>query len=99
MGNFGKRMTEVTVNLKTSRWFDWFFGGLHFHIEHHVFAKMPRNSLRLVNFDIKNMMKDFGVEYRYEWIWNVFMKINKHLEKVSKVWMDNYYNNKKLETQ
>jgi len=97
--NFGQRMTEVTTNLKTSRWFDWFFGGLHFHIEHHVFAKMPRNSLRLVNFDIKNMMKDFGVEYRYDWIWNVFMKINKHLEKVSKVWLDNYYNNKKLETQ
>ena len=88
--NFGKRMTEVTVNLKTSRWFDWFFGGLHFHIEHHVFAKMPRNTLRLVNFDIKKMMKDNGVEYRYEYIWNVFISVNQHLKKISKVWLEDY---------
>jgi len=40
--NYGKRMIEVSVNYKTSRWFDWWYGGLHFHIEHHVFPKMPR---------------------------------------------------------
>ena len=80
----------MNVNLKTSRWFDWFFGGLHFHIEHHIFAKMPRHNLRLITYDIKKLTKDQGIDYEFEWVWYVLANICKHLKKVSKTWVLNY---------
>ena len=44
--SFPKRQAEVNVNFRCSRWNDWFFGGLHYHTEHHVFPRMPRYNLR-----------------------------------------------------
>ena len=42
--SFPARQIEVNVNYKCSRWFDWVFGGLNFHNEHHVIkhlAELP----------------------------------------------------------
>ena len=76
--SFARRMIEVNVNLKASRWTDWWYGGLHFHTEHHVFPKMPRYSLRCINYDIKKFCKDQGVRYEVDWVWNVFSELNRH---------------------
>ena len=81
--SWAKRQTEVNINLKCSRWFDWWFGGLHFHIEHHVFPRMPRYNLRLISKDIKALMKDHGVFYDYQYLWNIVYNIYYHLKKVA----------------
>ena len=44
--NFGIRNAEATVNYCSSPWTDWFYGGLHFHIEHHLLPKLPRYNQR-----------------------------------------------------
>ena len=66
----------MNVNYKTSRWFDWFFGGLHFHNEHHAMPCMPRHNLRTISFDIKALMKKHNVPYEYEWFPVVLYKMS-----------------------
>lgn len=39
-------LTNSAVNVRTSRITDWFWCGLNFHIEHHLFPSMPRENLR-----------------------------------------------------
>jgi len=34
------------MNVATPRGFDWFHGGLQYQIEHHMFPRLPRHSLR-----------------------------------------------------
>lgn len=88
--NFGQRMTEVNCNFKTSPWFDYWFGGLHFHIEHHMFPKLPRYNLRRISKDMKKMMKEIGVDYHYDYLWNIAIDLHRHLKKVGGVWQEDY---------
>ena len=97
--SFAQRMTEVTINYKSSQWTDWFFGGLHFHIEHHIWPKMPRYNLRVINYDMKKFMKEFDIAYEYKWIWVVFGEMNAHLKKIGKVWLADYNKTKKIKEQ
>ena len=78
-----QRQTEVNINLKSSRWFDWWFGGLHFHIEHHVFPRMPRYNLRVISYDVKALMKDHGVFYDYNWLSHIVIDVYYHLKKLA----------------
>ena len=34
------------MNLEAPKWMDWYYGGLNFHIEHHLYPKLARNHLR-----------------------------------------------------
>merc|ERR1711933_675949 len=81
--NYAVRMNEVTVNYTSSRWMDWWYGGLHYHIEHHVFPKMPRYMLRQVSADMKKLMKHYGVPYEHYPIWVLAKSIFKHLKGVA----------------
>ena len=65
--SFPARQIEVNVNYKCSRWFDWVFGGLNFHNEHHVMPCMPRYNLRLISPDIKAMMMKYDMPYEFHW--------------------------------
>ena len=65
--SFPERQVEVNINYKNSRWFDWFFGGLNFHNEHHMFPCMPRPQLRLIAYDLKALCKKHDVCYEYVW--------------------------------
>jgi fatty acid desaturase len=92
-------MTEVTINCKSSQWTDWFFGGLHFHIEHHVWPKIPRYNLRVINYDMKKFMKEFDILYEYKWLWVAFGEMNAHLKRIGKVWIADYNKTKKIKEQ
>lgn len=66
--------------------FDWFFVGLHFHNEHHVFPKMPRQQLRFISKDIRKLTEKHGIEYRSDYWWVVLNKVRKHLRNVAKAY-------------
>ncbi|KAI3388770.1 hypothetical protein SNEBB_011004 [Seison nebaliae] len=55
--------TASNLNLITWRFMDWFYGGLNFHIEHHLFPKMARNKMRTASPIIKEVMMKHGVYY------------------------------------
>ncbi|ORX46270.1 delta-6-desaturase [Hesseltinella vesiculosa] len=42
---------------------DWFFGGLNYQIEHHVFPDMPRHNLPKVKPQIKALCKKYDILY------------------------------------
>ncbi|KAI8096504.1 delta-6-desaturase [Halteromyces radiatus] len=42
---------------------DWFFGGLNYQIEHHVFPDMPRHNLPKVKPMIKSICKKYNIHY------------------------------------
>lgn len=86
--SFPKRQVEVNANFRCSRWLDWFFGGLHFHNEHHVFPRMPRYNLRLISYDIKKYMKDFDVPYDVDWFFNLVWKSVLHLREKGKLYVE-----------
>jgi fatty acid desaturase len=77
--SFPMRQIEVNVNIKCSRWMDWFYGGLHFHNEHHAFPCMPRYNLRLCSADMKDFCAKYGAPYEYLWfsqiLWNMCVSL------------------------
>ncbi|CAO3635712.1 unnamed protein product [Cunninghamella blakesleeana] len=42
---------------------DWFFGGLNYQIEHHVFPDLPRHSLPKVKPMLKSICKKYNIHY------------------------------------
>ncbi|KAI9301355.1 delta-6-desaturase [Cunninghamella echinulata] len=42
---------------------DWFFGGLNYQIEHHVFPDLPRHSLPKVKPMLKSICKKYNIYY------------------------------------
>lgn len=52
--NFARSVTCATQNLTaTNRVAAWLLGGLTFHIEHHLFATMPRRNYRVIAPEIR----------------------------------------------
>lgn len=95
--SFPKRQVEVNVNLTSPRWLDWFYGGLHFHIEHHCFPTMPRYNLRLVSKDIKKLMKENAIDYDHHYLPYVLYKVCSHLKEVRNQYISDYRNKKNIE--
>ncbi len=62
--NFVRSVTCVTQNLgATDRFSAWLCGGLSFHIEHHLFATMPRRNYRLIAADVRALCERHGLPY------------------------------------
>ena len=78
--SFPKRQIEVNLNYRCSRWFDWVFGGLNFHNEHHAMPCMPRQNLRLISYDIKELMKKHEIEYAVEWFPVAIAQLCSHMK-------------------
>lgn len=53
-----------TLNLDTPPWMDWFYGGLQFQIEHHLFPRLPRHNLREIHGIIKPLCEKYGLPYK-----------------------------------
>ncbi|KAL8555170.1 hypothetical protein ACS0TY_003107 [Phlomoides rotata] len=43
---------------------DWFFGGLQFQLEHHLFPRLPRCNLRKVSPIVQELCKKHNLPYR-----------------------------------
>ncbi|MGQ0843351.1 MAG: fatty acid desaturase family protein [Sporichthyaceae bacterium] len=61
--DFLRRQVPTSRNVSGGRAIDWFLGGLHFQIEHHLFPSMPRHSLRRAQPVIRAYCTDLGVPY------------------------------------
>jgi fatty acid desaturase len=62
--NFARSVAHVTQNLvHTGPIVSWLTGGLNFHIEHHLFATMPRHSYRVIAPEIRALFARHGLPY------------------------------------
>jgi delta8-fatty-acid desaturase len=53
----------TTMNIASSSLTGWYYGGLEWQIEHHLFPTMPRHNLRKVSHRVKELCLANGVPY------------------------------------
>ncbi|GMS95011.1 hypothetical protein PENTCL1PPCAC_17186, partial [Pristionchus entomophagus] len=63
LNNFACLQILTTRNMAPSRFIDWFWGGLNYQIEHHLFPTMPRCYLNDCSKLVKEFCKENGLEY------------------------------------
>ncbi|XP_028762089.1 delta(8)-fatty-acid desaturase 2 [Neltuma alba] len=59
-----EKQTSGTLDISCSSWMDWFFGGLQFQLEHHLFPRLPRCQLRKVSPVVIDLCKKHNLPYR-----------------------------------
>ncbi|KAK2645853.1 hypothetical protein Ddye_021048 [Dipteronia dyeriana] len=64
-----RKQTEGTLNIKNSSWMDWFYGGLNFQVEHHLFPRLPRCHLRTISPFVVELCKTHKLPYNSVSFW------------------------------
>ncbi|KAL0397956.1 UNVERIFIED_CONTAM: Delta(8)-fatty-acid desaturase [Sesamum calycinum] len=59
-----EKQTSGTIDIACSSWMDWFFGGLQFQLEHHLFPRLPRCHLRKISPLVQELCKKHNLPYR-----------------------------------
>ncbi|CAL0312245.1 unnamed protein product [Lupinus luteus] len=59
-----EKQTAGTLDISCSTWMDWFFGGLQFQLEHHLFPRLPRAQLRKISPLVIDLCKKHNLPYR-----------------------------------
>ncbi|KAI4328422.1 hypothetical protein L6164_020779 [Bauhinia variegata] len=67
--NWFEKQTGGTIDIACSTWMDWFFGGLQFQLEHHLFPRLPRCHLRKISPTVKELCKKHNLPYRSLSFW------------------------------
>ena len=62
--NDWQHQLETTRNLATPRWLSWFFVGLDFQIEHHLFPKIPHQHIRRAAVIVSAWCRRLDLPYR-----------------------------------
>ncbi|KAG8363292.1 hypothetical protein BUALT_Bualt19G0007000 [Buddleja alternifolia] len=59
-----EKQTGGTIDITCSSYMDWFFGGLQFQLEHHLFPRLPRCHLRKISPVVQDLCKKHNLPYR-----------------------------------
>ncbi|KAL3356127.1 hypothetical protein AABB24_017008 [Solanum stoloniferum] len=59
-----EKQTAGTIDIACSPQMDWFFGGLQFQLEHHLFPRLPRCQLRKISPIVQDLCKKHNLSYR-----------------------------------
>ncbi|KAG0454831.1 hypothetical protein HPP92_024123 [Vanilla planifolia] len=52
-----------SLNINCPPWMDWFYGGIQFQVEHHLFPRLPRCHLRAVSPAVRELCMKHGLRY------------------------------------
>jgi acyl-lipid Delta6-acetylenase / acyl-lipid (9-3)-desaturase len=78
-----------TTNVECPTWMDWFHGGLHLQIEHHLWPRIPRHNLRAIQPRTIAFCKAHGIPYNslpfFPAIWFLYDHMVKVAEEVQKL--------------
>ncbi|MFD4628984.1 fatty acid desaturase family protein [Streptomyces sp. NPDC058284] len=78
------RQVITSRNLAPNRITDFFYGGLNYQIEHHLFPAMPRRNLRRAQPLVKEYLVRNGLPYAEERLLRSYLKVADHLGDVSR---------------
>ena len=81
--NFLRRQVLTARNIHASPFNDFWYGGLNYQIEHHLFPSMPRNRLREAQIIIKDFCERQEIPYCETGIFRSYKEILQHLHQVS----------------
>eukprot|EP00163_Fabomonas_tropica_P014815 TRINITY_DN2692_c0_g1_i2.p1 TRINITY_DN2692_c0_g1~~TRINITY_DN2692_c0_g1_i2.p1 ORF type:complete len:182 (+),score=37.45 TRINITY_DN2692_c0_g1_i2:1028-1573(+) len=81
--NFFAWQLTVNQNISNEWYTDWFHGGLNFHLEHHLFPRLPRHHYREASMRIKDICKRHGLPYDTKPFFDTVWLTLVHLKNVS----------------
>ncbi|KAJ9113788.1 hypothetical protein QFC20_001815 [Naganishia adeliensis] len=61
--SFPSRQLRTTMDVVCSPWIEFFHGGLHLQVTHHLFPRIPRHNLRKASLLVKQFCKEQELEY------------------------------------
>ena len=70
-------------NVRSSRFTDFWYGGLNYQIEHHLFPTLPRNRLRQAQKLVERFCLERGISYHATGLFESYGEILAHLHRVS----------------
>lgn len=88
--DFWRLQVTTTRNIHSSYFVDWFCGGLHFQVDHHLFPTLPRHNLRAANARVQRFCKDFGVTYHSTNMWVGTKEVLSCLSGISKEFIEEF---------
>ena len=81
--DFLRHQVVTARNIKGPRILDFWFGGLNYQIEHHLFPKMPRNRLRKAKKIVEEFCRQKSIEYYETSFFQSYLEILRYLRQVS----------------
>jgi fatty acid desaturase len=81
--NFLRRQMLTTRNVKAHPLTDFWYGGLNYQIEHHLFPRIPRNKLGEAQTIIKAFCRAHAIPYYETGLLQSYREIVRHLHRVS----------------
>jgi fatty acid desaturase len=80
-----RQQLECTRTLATWRVFDWYYSGLNYHIEHHLFPWVPHWRYRTMRFLVQDFCRRHGLGYREQGFWSAVVEVHRHLRDVGRI--------------
>jgi fatty acid desaturase len=80
--DFLRRQVLTSRNVIAHPVTDFWYGGLNYQIEHHLFPSMPRNKLREVQAIVKAFCRDHAIAYHETSVLQSYREILQHLHEV-----------------
>ena len=80
--DFLRRQVLTSRNVRAHPITDFWYGGLNYQIEHHLFPRMPRNKLREAQPIIRGFCQDHSIVYHETSVIQSYREILQHLQEV-----------------
>ena len=80
--DFLHRQVLTSRNVLAHPFTDFWYGGLNYQIEHHLFPRMPRNKLREAQPIIRSFCRDHSIGYHETSVLQSYKEILQHLHEV-----------------
>ena len=81
--DFFREQVLTSRNVKGHVLTDFWYGGLNYQIEHHLFPTMPRNNLAKAQPIVQAYCEEKGVSYHATGLWGSYREVLSHLHKTS----------------
>ena len=81
--DFLRQQVLTARNVKAGAFTDFWYGGLNYQIEHHLFPTMPRNRLREAQQIVKAFCKEYSISYHETGMLESYREILQCLHEVS----------------
>ncbi len=80
--DFLRRQVLTSRNVIAHPVTDFWYGGLNYQIEHHLFPRLPRNKLREAQPIVKDFFRDHAIAYHETSVLQSYREILQHLHEV-----------------
>ncbi len=80
--DFLRRQVLTSRNVFAHPITDFWYGGLNYQIEHHLFPRLPRNNLRVAQPIIRDFCRDHSIAYHETSVLQSYREILQHLHEV-----------------